>query len=159
MLANFFSGIDPPIAEPQIEGLPSHPTSPRFNPIEPGLAISPVSPPKQPGPSAAKVLDYRVRGINLDCSRERLLSFLHNKLNLEPEVIGRIKSLATDYTSNSQVAVISWRPRPACLSVPNDEWIFGPSSDDDDIHITVDTHFRGVTILYSPPPGAPHTVE
>lgn len=112
-----------------------------------------------PLPQATKALDYRVRGIKLEYAVPDLLTYLGRKLGIEPTVEGRIKSLATSQTGD-KVAVIAWRPQPACLSTPGkDEWDFGPTSDDDDLHITVDTHFRGVTILYSPPPDIPHTIE
>ena len=130
---------------------------------------SPVQPPNprpaskftenEPLPQPTKDLDYRVRGIKPEHAGPALLSYLSHKLGIEPTVVGRVKTLATSQAGD-KVAVIAWRPRPACLSAPGkDEWDFGPTSDDDDIHITVDTHFRGVTILYSPPPELPHTLE
>lgn len=110
-------------------------------------------------PQPTKDLDYRVRGIKPEHAGPSLLSYLSHKLGIEPTIVGRVKTLATSQTGD-KVAVIAWRPQPACLSTAGkDEWDFGPTSDDDDIHITVDTHFRGVTILYSPPPELPHTLE
>lgn len=108
-----------------------------------------------------KDLDYRVRGIRLEQTNDDLMSFLKRKLDLEDAVVGRIKSLAVSHTGESKVAVVSLKPRPICLSTPGkEEWIFGPESgDDDDTHITVDTHFRGVTVFYAPSQGTPHTIE
>jgi hypothetical protein len=112
-----------------------------------------------PSPQVIKDLDYRVRGIRLEYAVPDLLTYLGRKLGIEPTVVGRVKALATSQTGD-KVAVVAWRPQPACLSTPGkDEWDFGPTSDYDDLHITVDTHFRGVTILYSPPPDVPHTIE
>jgi hypothetical protein len=110
-------------------------------------------------PQVTKHLDYRVRGIKLEHAVPDLLSYLSRKLGIEPTVVGRVKALATSPTGD-KVAVVAWRPQPACLSTPGkDEWEFGPTSDEDDIYITVDTHFRGVTVLYSPPPDVPHMIE
>ncbi|OOQ85830.1 hypothetical protein PEBR_24007 [Penicillium brasilianum] len=112
-----------------------------------------------PSPQFTKDLDYRVRGIRLEYAVPDLLTYLGRKLGIEPTVVGRVKALATSQTGD-KVAVVAWRPQPACLSTPGkDEWDFGPTSDDDDLHITVDTHFRGVSILYSPPPDVPHTID
>lgn len=116
-------------------------------------------PQKAPSRKATKDMDYRVQGIKLEYAVPDLLSYLSRKLGIEPTVVGRIKALSTSQTGD-KVAIIAWRPQPACLSAPGmDEWHFGPTSDDDDIHITVDTHFRGVTVLYSPPPDIPHMIE
>ncbi|KAJ5675776.1 hypothetical protein N7462_008673 [Penicillium macrosclerotiorum] len=109
--------------------------------------------------SEIKDLDYRVRGISLEYTGNDLLKFLERKLDLEPNITGRIKSLATG-PAGDKVAVIAWRPRPACFSTPNqDEWEFGPTSDDDKMHITIDTHFRGLSVLYTPPDDIPPTVD
>ncbi|KAJ9209322.1 hypothetical protein DTO166G4_9085 [Paecilomyces variotii] len=107
-----------------------------------------------------KDLDYRIRGIGLEQSSENLMSFLRQKLNLEANVVGRVKSFAVSHKGESKVAVISLKPRPMCLSTPGrEEWIFGPESEDDDTLITVDTHFRGVTVLYAPSQASPHTID
>ncbi|KAJ6093413.1 hypothetical protein N7486_008702 [Penicillium sp. IBT 16267x] len=99
----------------------------------------------------SKNLDYRVRGIKLEYMGSDVLLLLERKLGLEPTVVGRIECLAISHTGESKVAVISLKPRPKALSAPGeDEWIFGPTSEEDDTHITVDTHFRGVTVLYAP---------
>ncbi|KAJ5175438.1 uncharacterized protein N7482_001315 [Penicillium canariense] len=121
---------------------------------------SPSAPPESaPSPAVTKDLDYRVRGIRLEYTGNDVLSYLSRKLDIEPNVVGRIKALATSPTGD-KIAVVAWRPQPACLSTPGkDEWDFGPTDNDDDIHITVDTHFRGVTVLYTPPPNLPHTME
>lgn len=125
----------------------------------PGSAIPPISPETAPLPQVTKDLDYRVRGIKLEHAVPDLLSYLSRKLGIESTVVGRVKALATSQTGD-KVAVVAWRPQPACLSTPGkDEWEFGPTSDEDDIYITVDTHFRGVTVLYSPPPDVPHMIE
>ncbi|KAF7718620.1 Uncharacterized protein PECH_006351 [Penicillium ucsense] len=106
-----------------------------------------------------KDLDYRVRGIKLEHTGPNILAYLRSKLGIESTVVGRVKALATSQNGD-KVAVVAWRPQPKCLSAPGkDEWEFGPTSDDDSLHITVDTHFRGVTILYSPPPEKPHTID
>ncbi|KAJ5480917.1 hypothetical protein N7539_006811 [Penicillium diatomitis] len=106
-----------------------------------------------------KDLDYRVRGIKLEQTGTNILSYLSSKLGIESTIVGRVKALATSQNGD-KVAVVAWRPQPKCLSAPGkDEWEFGPTSDDDTLHITVDTHFRGVTILYSPPPELPHTID
>lgn len=130
------------------------------NPIQPpNLHPASKFTENEPLPQHTKDLDYRVRGIKHEHAGPVLLSYLSHKLGIEPTVFGRVKTLATSQTGD-KVAVIAWRPQPACLSTPGkDEWDFGPTSDDDNIHITVDTHFRGVTILYSPPPELPHTLE
>jgi hypothetical protein len=125
----------------------------------PGFARPPMSPETATLPQVTKDLDYRIRGIKPEHTSPDLLSYLSRKLGIEPTVVGRIKALATSQTGD-KVAVVAWRPQPACLSTPGkEEWEFGPTSDEDDTYITVDTHFRGVTVLYSPPPDVPHMIE
>ncbi|KAJ5820318.1 hypothetical protein N7474_005909 [Penicillium riverlandense] len=180
-LEKFFAGIDPgALDESKSPRLPSPqaPVRPPRGPSPP-TRISPPSPPVEannqlssgastqtrisppPPPSVeTKYPDYRIRGIDPDCQSSDLLSFIGRKLDLEPSIVGRVKSLAISYTGESKVAVISLKPTPACLSTEGrDEWIFGPTSENDDTHITVDTHFRGVTVLYAPPPEIPHTID
>lgn len=125
----------------------------------PGFTRPPMSPETAPLSQVTKDLDYRVRGIKLEHAVPDLLTYLSRKLGIEPTVVGRVKALATSQTGD-KVAVVAWRPQPACLSTPGkDEWEFGPTSNEDEIYITVDTHFRGVTVLYSPPPDVLHMIE
>jgi hypothetical protein len=96
--------------------------------------------------------------------KDEVKVFLQNKLKLKTCITVSIKSLAVSHTQQAQVAVVSFKPRPECL-VPceEEEWEFGPNFWDDDpddvTHITIDTHFRGVTVLYCPPDGIKHEVE
>ena len=130
-------------------------------PLSQQASVPQASEPKasEPKISGPKDLDYRVKGLKLEYTGNDVLLFLERKLGLEPHVVKRIKSLSISHSGESKVAVISLKPRPKSLSAPGkDEWIFGPTSDDDDTHITVDTHFRGVTVLYAPQ-DTHHTIE
>ena len=102
-----------------------------------------------------KDVDYRIKGIKMSCDIKDLPSLLRRKLKLADDVDIRVKSLAVNHTRESKVAVVALRPRPERFSKPEPgEWIVDDDDDDNqDIErdrLTIDRHFRGVTVLYAP---------
>ena len=118
----------------------------------------PNAAPSQPS-TASSSRTFRVRGIPLEASASDVESALNqyfasteNQLNGdEPNLY--IKSLSADTRGRSQVATISLRTLPTNLTSGH-EWTWS--------HLgqpwTVDDHFYGLTVLYSPPAGN-HTFE
>lgn len=113
-----------------------------------------MDPDKHIPTAAPKDLDYRVKGIKLNCDSNELPFFLKRKLKLSDDIKIRVKSLAINHNGSFKVAVVALRPRPERFSSPvPGEWIIDDdedSSDPDRARLTVDIHFRGITVLYAP---------
>jgi hypothetical protein len=118
---------------------------------------------------------YRVQGLPIDCSSD-VEHILRALLNLEASITMEIRSLCISHDPGRLVATVSLGSIPQCLSSssmsPKDEWrlrydtsshisrhdtVEGEKSRRCDI--TFDTHFRGLTILWSPKNSADHKLE
>lgn len=132
----------------------------------------PLPNPELPGTTTEKNKVYRVQGLPLRFDEEKtydLISAIFNpeSRNFEPE----IRSLAESLDRKTKVAVIDFLETPAQLSI-GDEWGFDiPDSHQDTDNsnkdkryrrrkpkITIDNHFKGLTVLFSPLSEA-HQVE
>jgi hypothetical protein len=114
---------------------------------------------------------YRVRGLPLEFDESKtydLISAVLKQKSSDPEP--EIRSLAESHDRKTMVAVIDFLETPTQLSIGN-QWEFDiPNSHQEtDTRntgkryrrwkpITIDDHFKGLTVLFSPPP-ADHKVE
>jgi hypothetical protein len=131
-----------------------------------------LSVPKDP---ALKNMVYRVQGLPTDC-RNIVKDLLRSLLKLEAIITIEIRSLSISHDPHTLVATILLGSTPPCLfsssDPPKDEWRFscdipshishhdteeGPRSRQ--CEITFDTHFIGLTILWSPKNSEDHKVE
>ena len=117
---------------------------------------------------------YRVRGLPGDFSRQETSDLISILFNLESNVSPlQIKSLAKTLDGRLMVATLSFRTSPQELSGSRShEWSFDITdhlnrilAGDEDRKgmatsrtLTIDDHFRGFTVLSSPPP-TDHRVE
>ncbi|OBT77481.1 hypothetical protein VF21_05279 [Pseudogymnoascus sp. 05NY08] len=109
---------------------------------------------------------YRVTGIPIDYKQKQVKTLLQTALQLDKaEISVKLRSIAISPNRKTKVATVSFSCRPILLPPRADEeWHFpiptesnsGDSSadDDDDIIsqeqiITVDSHFKGITVLRS----------
>lgn len=103
---------------------------------------------------------YRVRGIPIGYQVEELRSLLASKLLTDPAKID-IRSLATNPSHTSQTATVIFEHIPSPISSDDENWEFrwnivqGKKAS----HIHIDTHFHGLTMLYSPPENIKHEIE
>lgn len=101
---------------------------------------------------------WRVVGVPLDWSAERLQNFLADRQGTTPVV----KSLAQEIDSSSKTATITFQDRPPFSTSHKSEQIQLPRSPDGDItpvqSITLDKGFLGITTLYTPQLGD-HKIE
>lgn len=118
---------------------------------------------------------YRVQGIPPDCDESMVEDIIRSILSLETPTDMELRSLAVSHDGNSQVATISLSKTPPCLSPsslrPEDDWRFvykmPPAALEGSTkgaklrryNISIDTHFRGLTILWAPEKPADHKVE
>lgn len=135
-----------------------------------------VSPVTVPGTSpAAQNQVFRVQGIPIRHTSAEVMAFLRSLLNLDSTTTIDIRSLAISHNQNNQVATILPSVIPPCLSNSRvgrgDVWAFPYSMPTASLNgytedvasrprtIQFDTHFRGLTILYSPQNDADHKIE
>jgi hypothetical protein len=120
---------------------------------------------------------YRVRGIPREYTWKRVQGLLSSVLQLGgTQGAVQVRSIATSLDQKSKMATVDFTNRPACFSSDRNEWSFeipevdsGDAQnkdidDDDDIiprapTITIDTHFKGITILRSFKNVSEHKVE
>lgn len=127
-------------------------------------------------PATAYNKTYRVRGIPLRYEIKKTRELLHSILDLDYTKPGlKIKSLAVSSNQRSKVATINFERTPGRLSLDRDEWSFDvpidpensqscDNDDDDNVvrrvpRIVIDTHFKGLTTLYSFQKEAEHKLE
>jgi hypothetical protein len=117
---------------------------------------------------------YRVRGLPGEFSHEETISLISFLFNLESEIsLPRIRSLAKTFDGRMMVATLSFPTSPKELvGSDSDQWSFDITDylhriqvgDEDRKYmgksrtLTIDDHFRGFTVLSSPPP-TDHRVE
>ena len=118
---------------------------------------------------------YRVQGIPLGCNRKDVRQLLGQLLDLETDAsIVRIRSLAISPNLKTKTAIIDFLATPHTLVSERSEWNFTvpdnhrerkeDEENNDDLapkspHITVDTHFRGLTVLRSFGEESDHVVD
>jgi len=119
---------------------------------------------------------YRVRGIPREYKLNKVQGLLQSVLKLVGT--GRdveVRSIAISPDQKTKMATVNFKTRPACFSSDMNEWSFeipdvdnidakNDDNDDDDIipktpTITIDTHFKGITILRSFKNVSEHTIE
>ncbi|KFY22657.1 hypothetical protein V493_06435 [Pseudogymnoascus sp. VKM F-4281 (FW-2241)] len=106
---------------------------------------------------------YRVTGIPIDYKQKQVKALLQTALQLDKaETSVKLRSIAISPNRKTKVATVSFTNRPILLPPRADrEWHFpiftesnSSADDDDDIIpqeqiITVDSHFKGITVLRS----------
>lgn len=120
---------------------------------------------------------YRVQGIPLDRKRRDVQKLIASILRLETDhTTVALKSLAISADGQTKTAVFSSSENHDLLSPEQSEWAFpisdgydkeeqnNQNSDDDDLvprglTITIDTHFRGLTVLRSFSKESDHKTE
>jgi hypothetical protein len=141
--------------------------------MNPSISTSHLSP-----PSNAKKLQvtYRVRGIPLEYTMKKMLELLRLVLELDgPRRDVRVRSLAIGPNQKTKMATVDFKTPPTCFASNRNEWSFeipdvdssdaeNDGNDDDDIipkgpTITIDTHFKGITILRSFKNVSEHKIE
>ncbi|OBT60680.1 hypothetical protein VE03_09999 [Pseudogymnoascus sp. 23342-1-I1] len=129
-----------------------------------------------PAISDAKIsqVTYRVRGIPLEYNMRQVQELLQSVLGLDAaRGTVQVKSIAISPNQKTKMATVNFQNPPPCLSSDRKEWSFeipdvdnsdAESDDDDDIipkapTITIDSHFRGITILGSFKNVAEHKID
>jgi hypothetical protein len=127
-------------------------------------------------PANAKIsqVTYRVRGIPLEYKLRQVQELLRSVLGLDAaRGTVQVKSIAISPNQKTKMATVNFQNPPPCLSSDRKEWSFeipdvdnsdAESDDDDDIipkapTITIDSHFRGITIFRSFKNVAEHKIE
>ena len=115
----------------------------------------------------------RVRGIPSNCKLKDVKNILQTILKAEdPPTTKQIRSLALSPDRKTKTATVDFESLPTCLHPGNTQWAFelpegydtNDSEDEDDIisgspRITIDTHFKGLTILRSFKNVSDHKIE
>jgi hypothetical protein len=103
---------------------------------------------------------FRVKGIPSEYNKNDTVRFLKSKLNLDDSTLVNIRSLANSHERRAKVAVVSFDYLPADLESDNpgkEHWSLYENTVGNDL--TIDNHFRGLTILYAPEDGNDHKIE
>lgn len=104
---------------------------------------------------------FRVRGIPLNLTKSDAAKHVQNALGLPADTTMRIRSLApAPYPDDDQMATVDFDTRLERLSRdnPTREWQVTCSceectADESGLPLTVDAHFKDITVLYSPKEG------
>lgn len=113
-------------------------------------------------PASAYLQTYRIRGIPLGYGYDQAISLLQDLPILAYSIIA-IESLATEAGKKSQTATATFDPVPDKLGSNMNEWNYKlpanhdeityqgdeSSTADKSIHVTIDSHFLGITTLKS----------
>lgn len=103
---------------------------------------------------------YRVKGIPEDYGKDKTTAMLKELLKIDDDTTEiKIRSLATSEHEGEKVSVVQFTPKPDELA-SGEQWFFhhGDKPDGGSIGITIDSHFRGLTVLTSPSNGV-HKLE
>jgi hypothetical protein len=103
---------------------------------------------------------YRVKGIPEDYGNDKTTTMLKELLKIDDDTTKiKIRTLATSEHYGEKVSVVQFMPEPRELA-SGEHWFFnyGDKPDGGPIDITIDTHFRGLTVLTSPSNGV-HKLE
>ena len=94
---------------------------------------------------------YRVKGIPEEYRIDNTKTMLRLGLDLNESTKINIRSLAISEYHVEKVSVVEFTPEPADLASGKDQWSYNIEMPDKrKIVITIDTHFRGLTVLRSP---------
>jgi hypothetical protein len=120
---------------------------------------------------------YRVRGIPREYNAKRVQELLSSILELDgTRGAVQIRSIAISLNQKTKIATVDFKNPPAWFSLDRNEWSFeipdvdssdaknDDTDDDDDIipkapTITIDTHFKGITMLRSFKNISEHKIE
>lgn len=139
------------------------------------ISTSHLSPPSNANKSQ---VTYRVRGIPLEYTLKKVQEFLRSVLELDGTRRDvQVRSMATSLDQKTKMATVNFKIPPAGFSSDRNEWLFeipdvdssdtenDDNDDDDDFipkaspTISIDTHFRGITILRSFKNVSEHRIE
>jgi hypothetical protein len=94
---------------------------------------------------------YRVKGIPEEYGIDETKAILRLQLNSNESTKINIRSLAISEHRGEKVSVVEFTPEPVGLGSGKDQWPYNiEMADERKIGITIDTHFRGLTVLRSP---------
>lgn len=107
---------------------------------------------EEQGPPEASNFVYRVQGIPIQYEGDETRELLRSALNLNRSTRIDVRSLAFRDDHVEKTAVIGFDPVPPKLSSNSkDEWNLKVDTETGhSIAITIDSHFRGLMVLYSP---------
>ena len=139
------------------------------------MSTSHLSPPSNANKSQ---VTYRVRGIPLEYKPKKVQEFLRSVLELNGTRRDvQVRSMAISPDQKTKMATVNFKIPPARFSSDRNEWLFenpdddssdaenDDNDDDDDFipkaspTISIDTHFKGITILRSFKNVSEHKVE
>jgi hypothetical protein len=107
----------------------------------------------------ASDLVYRVQGIPINCQIDCIKELLRSKFELDPSIDIDIRSLAVSQDQRTRTAVVSFSNAPSVTSFKENDWPFKWYLENNKAaHIKIDTHFIGLTMLYTPD-SAEHEIE
>ena len=93
---------------------------------------------------------YRVRGIPEDYGDEETAIMLRRGLTLNESTKITIRSLAMSEYRGQKVSVVELKPEPSKFAGEDGQWSIHSEMDGRIMDLTMDTHFRGLTVLRSP---------
>jgi hypothetical protein len=121
---------------------------------------------------------YRVQGVPLEYMSKKVQELLRSVLELNgPRHDVQVRSIAIAPNQKTKMATVNFKIPPACFSSDRNEWSFeipnvdssdAENDDDDDDDediipkaptITIDTHFKGITVLRSFKNISEHKIE
>ena len=104
-----------------------------------------------------QICTFRISHIHPGWVSKKLCLVLEHRLRLPHNVIIRVESLAIDHTGLAKVAVVAFPPIVAQALretyLPNRSFRIRPTggyAEDDWGAMTVDQHYEGLTVLYTP---------
>jgi hypothetical protein len=103
---------------------------------------------------------YRVNGIPESCEKDDAISLLRLVLRLDRDIEIDIRSLATSQHPGEKVMVVEFTSTPPAFSRGIEEWNTKfKLPNGESINFTIDTHFKGLTVLHSPENDEAHNLE
>jgi hypothetical protein len=144
--------------------------------VNTSISTSHLSPPSNANKSS---VTYRVRGIPLEYTLKKVQEFLRSVFELDGTRRDvQIRSMAISPDQKTKMATVNFKIPPARFSSDRNEWSFeipdvdssdaenDDNDDDDDDFIpkasptvSIDTHFKGITILRSFKNVSEHKIE
>jgi hypothetical protein len=143
--------------------------------VNTSISTSHLPPPSNANKSQ---IAYRVRGIPLEYTLKKVQEFLRSVLELNGTRRDvQVRSMAISPDQKTKMATVNFKIPPARFSSDRHEWLFeipdndssdaenDDNDDDDDFipkaspTISIDTHFKGITILRSFNNVSEHKIE
>jgi hypothetical protein len=107
----------------------------------------------------ASDLVYRIQGIPINYQRDCIKELLRSKFELDPSMEIDVRSLAASQDQTARTAVVSFVNATSATSFEENDWSFRWYLENNKAtHIKIDTHFIGLTMLYTPD-DAKHEIE